>query len=93
MLFKGILMDCRRSAVPQPLLSLYLPRGEVQHVCGTQCRSASSSQDRKSVRKREAVLMHLDVSCEEEAKSQSHLHESLIFTLFFTHKLKEVAGG
>lgn len=29
------------------------------------------------------MLMYLDVSCEEEAKSQSHLHVSLILRPFF----------
>ena len=28
-------------------------------------------------------MMYLDVSCEEEAKSQSHLHVSLILRPFF----------
>lgn len=84
MLFKGILIDCSRSAVPQPLFSLHLPGGEMQHVCGTQCRSASSRQDPKSVSQREAVLMYFDVSCEEEAKSQSHCL-SLSYLHFFLH--------
>ena len=47
--------------MPQALLLLSLPDGKVQHGGGMQLRSASCSQHIKSVSRKEAVLMYLDV--------------------------------